>query len=81
MRREGVVSAFPSSHMEIDDQSLTRPLVSPASLLKNPMILIAIVGMGMMFGMPYLMENSTSPYPCARAGGADELIDGQWIPR
>ena len=34
-------------------------LVSPASLLQNPMILIAIVGMGMMFGMPYLMENST----------------------
>lgn len=28
------------------------------SLLKNPMILIAVVGMGMMFGMPYLLDNS-----------------------
>ncbi len=34
--------------------------VSPMSLLKNPMILIAIVGLGFVFGMPYLMDNSTS---------------------
>ena len=31
------------------------------SLLKNPMILIAIVGLGFVFGMPYLLENSTPP--------------------
>lgn len=28
------------------------------SLLKNPMILIAVLGMGMMVGLPYLMDNS-----------------------
>jgi hypothetical protein len=32
--------------------------VSPLSLLKNPMILIAGFGMLMVFGMPYLLENS-----------------------
>lgn len=35
--------------------------VSPTSLLKNPMILIGIVAMALMFGMPKLMENSTYP--------------------
>ena len=32
--------------------------VSPLSLLKNPMILIAGVSMVLVFGMPYLMDNS-----------------------
>jgi hypothetical protein len=36
-------------------------IVSPLSILKNPMILIAIFSMGVVFGMPYLMDNSTSP--------------------
>ena len=43
-------------------QGLTR-LSTPVSLLgllKNPMILIGIFGMGMMIGMPYLLDNSTS---------------------
>lgn len=35
--------------------------VSPLSILKNPMILMAGVAMLMMFGMPKLMENSTTP--------------------
>ncbi|KAI9735258.1 MAG: hypothetical protein M1834_001848 [Cirrosporium novae-zelandiae] len=30
---------------------------SPLSLLKNPMILLAVVAMGIMFGMPYLLDN------------------------
>ncbi|KAK0508087.1 hypothetical protein JMJ35_009171 [Cladonia borealis] len=30
---------------------------SPLSLLKNPMILMAIVGLAFVFGMPYLLEN------------------------
>ncbi len=38
-------------------------VVSPLSLLKNPMILIAIVGLGFVFGMPYLMENSAPFLP------------------
>lgn len=37
--------------------------VSPLDLLKNPMILIAVVALGLMFGMPYLMDNSTSTIP------------------
>jgi hypothetical protein len=28
------------------------------SFLKNPMILMAVVSMGLMFGMPKLLENS-----------------------
>ena len=40
-------------------------VVSPLSLLKNPMILIAIVGLGFVFGMPYLLDNST-PFPPSR---------------
>lgn len=32
--------------------------VSPLSLLKNPMILIAGLSMLVVFGMPYLMDNS-----------------------
>jgi hypothetical protein len=36
-------------------------LVDPLSILKNPMILIAIVTMGIVFGMPYLMDNSGPP--------------------
>lgn len=35
----------------------TRPTFSPLSLLKNPMILMAIVALGFTFGMPKLMEN------------------------
>jgi hypothetical protein len=33
--------------------------VSPFSLLQNPMILIAGLSMLVVFGMPYLMDNST----------------------
>lgn len=38
--------------------SMLMELVSPLSLLKNPMILIAGVSMILVFGMPYLMDNS-----------------------
>ena len=34
-----------------------RPGFDPMSLLKNPMILLAIVALGITFGMPKLMEN------------------------
>ena len=38
--------------------------VSPLDLLKNPMILIAVVGLGVVVGMPYLMDSSMStPLP------------------
>ena len=39
-------------------------VVSPLSLLQNPMILIAVVGLGIVIGMPYLLDNSMSK-PCA----------------
>lgn len=35
-----------------------RDIVSPLDLLKNPMILIAVVGLGFVVGMPYLMDSS-----------------------
>lgn len=37
----------------------SRSIVSPLSLLKNPMILIAVVGLAFVVGMPYLLDNST----------------------
>ncbi len=37
--------------------------VSPLDLLKNPMILIAVVGLAFVVGMPYLMDSSTSLTP------------------
>ncbi|KAJ5698271.1 hypothetical protein N7462_000276 [Penicillium macrosclerotiorum] len=40
-----------------------RAKFSPLSLFKNPMILMAVVALGLTFGMPKLMENSTSPPP------------------
>ena len=33
--------------------------VSVLTILKNPMILMGVVTMGMFVGMPYLMKNST----------------------
>jgi hypothetical protein len=36
-------------------------LVSPLSILKNPMILIAGLSMIVVFGMPYIMDNSKLP--------------------
>ena len=35
-------------------------IVSPLSLLKSPMILLAVVGLGLVVGMPYLIDNSTT---------------------
>lgn len=37
--------------------------VSVFSILKSPMILLALVSMGIFLGMPYLIENSTSDKP------------------
>ena len=37
--------------------------VSPLTLLKNPMILLALVAMVFAFGMPKLMQNSMSFLP------------------
>ena len=37
--------------------------VNPMSLLKNPMILLGLVGFAFVIGMPYLLDTSTSPPP------------------
>ncbi len=34
-------------------------IVSPLSLLKSPMILMAVVGLAFVIGMPYLLDSST----------------------
>ena len=34
------------------------PVVNPLGLLKSPMILIGVVGLGFVVGMPYLLDNS-----------------------
>lgn len=43
-------------------------IVSVMSILKNPMILMAGAACLMMFGMPYLIDNSTYISPMAAAG-------------
>ena len=37
-------------------------VVSVMTILKNPMILLGLVSMGIFLGMPYLVDNSSS-YP------------------
>lgn len=41
------------------DTNVTLP-VNVLSILKNPMILLGLVSMGIFFGMPYLVDNSES---------------------
>lgn len=38
--------------------NIERVIVSLVSMLKSPMILMALAGLGLVFGMPYLLENS-----------------------
>lgn len=54
---------------------------SPLSLLKNPMILLAIVALGIAFGMPKLMENmdpeTRAEFEAAqKQGGLATLMSG-----
>lgn len=37
------------------------------TILKNPMILLGLVSMGIFLGMPYLVENSSSALPLISA--------------
>lgn len=60
---------------------------SALSILKNPMILMALVSAGLVFGMPYLMDNSKS-FSCAcgvlmgrKRGRVLWLTLGQWMRR
>lgn len=53
--------------------------VNVLSILKNPMILLGLVSMGIFVGMPYLMDNSKSlPLPRAGSLAADDVLK-QWI--
>ena len=58
-KREGCAYHPPSSARNQPLLTDSNMLVSPLSLLRNPMILLAVVSIGIMVGMPYLMENST----------------------
>jgi len=49
------------------------------SFFKNPMILIGIASMGLVFGMPYLMDNSTRHSKAIIY--AEKLIMSQWMRR
>ena len=42
-------------------EMLTSDIVSVLSILKNPIILLSLVSMGLFFGMPKLVENSKPP--------------------
>ena len=42
---------------------LNESIVNPLSMLKNPMILIGVLGLAFVIGVPYLLDNSTSPIP------------------
>jgi hypothetical protein len=37
--------------------------VSPLSMLKSPIVLLGIVGLGFAVGMPYILDNSTYHFP------------------
>ena len=57
---------------------LTIGIVSPLGLLKNPMILIAGFSMLIVFGMPYIMDNS--PLLFSVSIYTNKLTKLQWIP-
>jgi hypothetical protein len=57
---------------------LTIAIVSPLGLLKNPMILIAGFSMLIVFGMPYIMDNS--PLLFSISIYTNKLTKLQWIP-
>jgi len=40
--------------------TMSDAVVQPLDIIKSPMILLALFSMAMVFGMPYLMENSKS---------------------
>lgn len=56
--------------------------VSPLSLLKNPMILLGVVALGITFGMPYLIDNSTfsSSFSLRDHSKHTNRLNVQWIP-
>lgn len=56
--KEGGVWTFDVKAGSGKEYFFERSGFSPLSVLKSPMILIAIATMGVVFGMPYLMDNS-----------------------
>ncbi|KAL8894404.1 MAG: hypothetical protein Q9207_008507, partial [Kuettlingeria erythrocarpa] len=63
--KRGGCMVFPrlgySSLWEIKGGADVRGPVELVSMLKSPMILMALAGLVLVFGMPYLLENSASP--------------------
>jgi hypothetical protein len=52
--------SFALACLDMGVASANVDIVSPLSLVKSPMVLLAIVALGLMFVMPMLMENSMS---------------------
>lgn len=46
-----------------NERETSFPTVNVLNILKNPMILLGLVSMGIFIGMPYLVDNSKSPLP------------------
>ena len=63
-KERGFVGSGSCIERRSDDDADAWDVVSPLDLLKNPMILIAVVGLGFVFGMPYLMDSSMFPFFC-----------------
>lgn len=68
---------------EGDYNTNTDMVVSVLTILKNPMILLGLVSMGLFFGMPKLVENSKSMSQDIPSLFMERPIDyaQQWIPR
>jgi hypothetical protein len=59
-------------------------IVSAAALLKNPMILLAIVSTGLMFGIPYMVDSSkffSNPFSYACISDINIGSPTQWTPK
>lgn len=54
--------SYSVQHRRETSSQLVCLIVSILSLLKNPMILLAVVGLGLVFGMPYLIDSSKFGY-------------------
>jgi hypothetical protein len=67
--------------LEYEEIANKEDLVSVLSLFKNPMILMAIFSLGLIVGMPYLLENSTYRFPTNTTELVANTQTQQWTPK
>lgn len=89
VKKTGEVNHPPEQVVQIDARVLSkrefyeeRPGFNPLGLLMNPMVLLGVVALGITFGMPYLMDNSTLsdlhlPFPIKRSSLNPLYINSQ----